>query len=96
VISFRVTEYDSKAIRDIARRAAAFAMRHDIQYDFQTAMMDITAVHANGTPLRLDDLLAFPDFDFAHDVFGIRRHLDRETGKLGGHFIPRCARRVPK
>lgn len=52
-------------------------------------MMDITAVHANGNPLKLAELLATDDFNFTHDVFGITRHIDRETGKLGGCFVPR-------
>lgn len=30
--------------------------------------MDLTAAHCNGTPLKLKELLAAPDFDFSHDV----------------------------
>jgi hypothetical protein len=55
--------------------------------------MDITACHNNGCPLDLEKLAEAPEFDFRHDVFGIRRHLDRSTGKLGDCFIPRCAAR---
>ncbi len=40
-------------------------------------------------PLRLADLLAADDFNFAHDVFGIMRHIDRRTGRLDNHFVPR-------
>ena len=58
-------------------------------YKHMDAMMDIEACHSNGCPLRLNELLATDDGNFGHDVFGIRRHLDRETGKLGGCFLPR-------
>lgn len=54
--------------------------------------MDISATNANGCPLDLAKLLTFGDFDFAHDVWGIRNHIDRTTGKLMDHFLPRCAR----
>lgn len=54
--------------------------------------MDITACHANGCPLKLRELLAAEDFNFAHDVFGIRRHLNRETAQLGDYFMLRFAR----
>jgi hypothetical protein len=55
-------------------------------------MMDITAIHCNGTPLRLADLAAADDFGFFHDVYGINRHIDRDTGTLTGFFLPRfCA-----
>lgn len=54
--------------------------------------MDITACHANGCPLRLLELAEADDANFAHDVFGIRRHIDRRTGKLGDCFLPRYAR----
>lgn len=51
--------------------------------------MDITACHANGNPLRLAELLKADDGNFGHDVFGIRRFIDRTTGRLMGHFRPR-------
>ena len=51
--------------------------------------MDVLAAHLNGNPLRLRDLLAAESGDFMHDVFGIRAHLDRKTGKLGDCFSPR-------
>ena len=51
--------------------------------------MDFTAVHANGNPLRLADLLAADDFNFAHDAFGIARHLNRTNGQLENCFLPR-------
>lgn len=60
-----------------------------IDYEFMDADMDITATHANGCPLRLDDLLAADEFNFGHDVFGIRNCLDRKTGKLMRNFLPR-------
>lgn len=57
-------------------------------------MMDITATHLNGCPLDLQRLLDADDGSFAHDVFGIARHLDRDTCQLGGCFLPRFASKV--
>ena len=59
-------------------------------------MMDISAANGvNGNdPIDLDRLLAADDFNFAHDVFGISRHMDRETGLLGNFFSPRFTARV--
>jgi hypothetical protein len=42
--------------------------------------------------LDLNKLLNFSDLDFIHDVLGIKRHIDRNSGELGGCFLPRCAR----
>jgi len=81
-------EFDK--IKKIAMRAIALAESHGIAYDYGDAFMDIEACHA-GCPLKLDALLAADDFNFSHDVMGIRRHLDRETGKLEDHFLPRFA-----
>ena len=53
------------------------------------AIMDVTACHANGCPLRLDELLQGALADFAHDVLGIRRYIDRSTGQLTECFLPR-------
>ena len=88
-VSFTVKKDEARIISKIAARAVSLALAHDITYEFMDADMDITATHANGCPLRLDDLLAADEFNFGHDVFGIRRHFDRETGKLTRCFLPR-------
>lgn len=53
-----------------------------------TIIMDIDAAHRDVT-LDLSALLSADDFNFNHDVFGIRKHMDRRTSKLTNHFIPR-------
>lgn len=55
--------------------------------------MDLMAANGrNGNPvLDLDALLEADDANFAHDVFGIARHMDRATGSLGDCFCPRFA-----
>lgn len=88
-VKFDVTREEQRIIAQIAARAVALSHRFGRpvpQLDFS---MDITATHKNGNPLRLSDLLAADEMDFAHDVFGIRRHLNRETGKLENSFTPR-------
>jgi len=56
-------------------------------------MLDLKACHSNGCPLDLEAMLAAPrDADIVHDISGIERHLNRETGKLEGGFTPRYAR----
>ena len=91
-VQFDVSRDDGKVIADIAHRAYGLSIKHKLQdtslYGWQ---MDITATHRNGCQLRLRELLAADDFNFTHDVFGIRRYLNRETGELGGHFVPRYA-----
>lgn len=87
-MNFRVATDEFKTIAAIADRASGMVT----DYPLMDAEMDVTATHANGCPLDLAKLLAADDFNFAHDVFGIRGHIDRRTGKLDGHFLPRCAR----
>jgi hypothetical protein len=93
-ISFKIKPFESDLIGKITDRLMAEYERKGAPKHFRDRMairMDITACHANGNPLNLDKLLAADDFNFCHDVFGIRNHLDRETGKLVGHFRPRCS-----
>lgn len=86
-IQFDCSREDSLLITEISKRA----QRLDLRYSLLDADMDLTACHCNGTPLKLVELLAADDANFAHDVFGIRRHLDRTTGKLTDCFAPRYA-----
>lgn len=83
-------DYDNlETVSRITDRAMALAAKHNIDYDPLICMMDLVACSGNGNPMDFDRLLTADEFDFAHDVFGIRRHIDRETGKLTGCFSPR-------
>jgi hypothetical protein len=73
----------------IADRAIALAKTYGISYDKLTVVMDIDACHSNGNPLKLQELLKADNFNFAHDVFGIRNNINRKTGKLENCFSPR-------
>lgn len=86
-INWATTDEDQALIERIVERAIAEG--HLLKRNRLNTQMDITACHLNGTPLRLADFLAADAFNFAHDLFGIDKHMDRSTGKLTGHFQPR-------
>ena len=91
-INFSVSKDDANKIREIVERAETIAVSFGARRpDRMTLTMDLTATHANGCPLKLADLLAADRTNFIHDVFGIMRHIDRETGQLGNCFVPRYA-----
>ena len=94
MVSFETTKEDAKLILQITNRAFAALVEQGVHADKMSVNMDITAVHANGNPLRLEDLLNADDFNFKHDIFGIYGKLDRTTGKLTGLFSPRFSARV--
>ncbi len=89
MIKWATNKEGMKLEEQIAQRAVLMAEGLGIQYDQMTAMMDIDACHCNGNPLRLQDLFVADDFNFAHDVLGIRQHIDRHTGQLQNCFVPR-------
>lgn len=93
-INFHVRRDEMEIIDRIANRALNIAIGLRIPHKKQDFAMDITCVHANGNPLRLHALLDADEFNFVHDVFGIRKHLNRETGELEGFFTPRFSARV--
>jgi len=51
---------------------------------------EITMVHEE-YKLRLGAMLEADEFNFWHDILGIRCNLNRTTGKLGNCFLPRFA-----
>lgn len=83
-----VSREDTLKICRVIKRA----MKMDPKADAISWEMDLEVVQ-DATPLDLDRLLAADDFNFAHDVFGIRRHLNRATFQLENCFEPRCGRR---
>ena len=85
------------AIGHIVSRAANIARQAGIPFSKFTAAEILRDVHLNACPLRLTALArrrTSLDRDLAHDVFGILRHYDHETGKLRDHFRPRYAART--
>jgi hypothetical protein len=92
LVSFDATKEEYATIGLIAERAHELAASAGFDYPTMDAEMDVTATHANGCPLDLGRLLAFDDANFGHDVFGIRRFIDRSTGELTHCFLPRCSK----
>jgi hypothetical protein len=90
-----------ETIEKIALRAAALASQLDAHIGMsvrdyvRTVKMDVACVHFGGVPLRLDEMLEGPDEHFAHDVFGINRHLNRLTGTASCPGTPDCSRLRP-
>lgn len=89
IMNWKVSKQESELIDSIALRAEALARRLGVKYTRGDANMDITCVHVNIRPLRLAELASADEGNFGHDVFGIRRHLDRENAKLMLCFVPR-------
>lgn len=82
---------DVATIGRIVERALILSADHGTPLDRQSLMMDLTAAD-EAVGLRLDDLAGADDVNFAHDVFGIHKHLNRETRRLEDGFMPRFAR----
>jgi len=85
-----VNKADTKIIFAIVKRASEMLdSLEDINHIDRISLdMDITACHILN-PLNLQQLLDSDDSNFAHDVFGIHRHIDRNTGELLNCFSPR-------
>lgn len=85
-----MNDREASIANQIAKRTVALSAKYGNPWKVFDARLDIEACHKN-CPLRLDDLLAADDFNFGHDVFGINRHLNRDTCELENHFRPRFA-----
>ena len=83
---------DGLALMAIIKRAMKMAREHqryDIESDQGGLLMDILYVHEHVYPMRLPELATADDANFAHDIFGIYRHFNRETKQMEDGFSPR-------
>ncbi len=87
-IIWGATKGDAALIGQIVQRAIR---ETKVYKDRLECEMDLTAAHLNGCPLDLKRLRDAPEYDFHHDISGIRQHIDRNTGTLLNCFLPRCA-----
>ncbi len=81
---------DHETLKRIVARAerAGFIGGTGPYPDKLTLALDIDAV-LNEMPLRLKAWARADAFNFAHDIFGIAKHMNRKTAKLEGCFVPR-------
>ena len=90
VVTFpTLTPKERKTVRAIVKRWLAMYKRWGIAPpDALSVEMDLYATHGD-CGLKFAALLAADDFNFVHDLGGIRAHMNRRTGKLDNHFLPR-------
>ena len=102
MISFAVSKDDTLAIVRILKRAEEKGWLS--VKDRMSNAMDLQACIAQGCPLDLERMEAEIDgehaFSVAHDLGGIRRHIDRNDrsptgGQLLDCFVPRFRKREP-
>lgn len=91
-VKFNTSPEDNSLIRAIVQRVTASDAVSNLKLHPLEISMDITACHCNGCELDLRKLNEAPLDTFLHDVLGINRHIDRNTGQLTDHFLPRCAK----
>ncbi len=84
-----------QAVKAAERYETMADTKADRRYKRINLIMDLTAADGvNGNShLDWDRLLAADDFNFMHDLSGICRHMNRETGELGNCFVPRFTRK---
>lgn len=81
-------------IKRIVKRADALGLvrgkkRPDHWYLPETMFIDLAVCHRSCVKLDFKRWLEADDFNFIHDVAGIAKHMDRNTGELTDCFMPR-------
>lgn len=94
--NWRIAPRDYELLNEVVDRAIKELPRYPDSA--ATLLMDLNACHSNGCPLDFAGLLNADRYEFSHDIYGIRKAIDRNTGKLTEDcFMPRYAlsNRVP-
>ena len=89
MIEFTDDKKSIELIGKIAERALKIYSECEVEREKIDIVMDLSACHVT-CPLKLKDMLEWNgQADFMHDISGIYRHLNRETGELEDCFLPR-------
>lgn len=93
MVDWNITKQENSLIQKIVARFIALAvLKYEIKQDPATNAMDLIAAH-NDVVMDLGKLLGASDTDLLHDMFGIQKYMDRDTGKLDPCFKPRCIKK---
>ena len=90
ITNWEITAKDHDLLMQVAERVH---QELDHYPDNQrTLIMDLNACHSNGCALDFAGLLKADMLDFSHDIYGIRKAINRNTGQLTEDcFTPRYA-----
>ena len=83
-----MTKDEKYLIMQIAERADKKDL---LMFDRLSLIMDLEAAH-NEIGLKLNDLLNADEANFAHDIIGIQRNIDRRTKTIVNCFLPRFSK----
>ena len=84
----RFEPWEEPFVAKIVDRALGMFARFRMPVEPLSVRMDIAAVHGR-IGLRLEEFAEADDLNFSHDIGGIYKHLNRETGDLEDCFLPR-------
>ena len=88
-----ITREEYEIILAIAHRAQALYRQLGLGYGKLSIALDLEFAHQD-VGIDLPRLLAADEATFAHDLLGIRQHLNHQTHKLENCFVPRTALEV--
>ena len=81
-LNFTMSAADMELCGKIAARGIAQAKAQGVELDHITCLMDICALHCNGTPLHLLRWLMSDNADFSDDFIRMGLNINRTTGKM--------------
>ena len=90
--NFSLSQDDFRHVETILQRFERIA--GPLRSERAGVMMDLIACHNGACAIDFAAMARGNEIDLAHDVAGIFRHFDRETGELTECFTPRHATRV--
>lgn len=88
----KLNDTDLNRIDQVVERATTLFAKMDPPLDRLCLTMDLMVVHAVISPLDLEGMVTGNETNFAHDIDGISRHLDRTNGRFMDCFAPRFTR----
>jgi hypothetical protein len=87
----RVQE-ENALLRQIAQRAEVMLAKHGTKIAWPFIESELRIVHREICELRLVELMAADEGNFAHDIVGIHDHIDILDGSFRNGFSPRFAK----
>jgi len=81
------------ALNKIYSRYLEMCIKYDVLAESRMDIEMTLFFAAEDIPeLDLEVLATSSEFDFAHDICGLLKHMNRKTLKVEHCFLPRCAR----
>lgn len=91
ILSFEDSDKIMPLLKRVREMLISRTTPEEVEWGLSCTCFELAVTHLNGCPLDFEAFAKYEEEQFWDELLEIGTHINLETGKLEGGYIPRCA-----